>query len=87
MEVSNPSAVHRGAQDLVAGATPSWRERLYSFGFPRAYLFGEKNLPDQDQEELKRNGIEVGIVPGAGHNRANGNPYGLAEQIAKGIPA
>lgn len=85
MEVSKPAAVHRGAQDLVSGVTPSWRAMLYSFDFPRTYIFGEKNLPDKDEEELKKNGIKIGIVSAAGHNMANENADGLAEEIGKGI--
>lgn len=85
MEISSPYAVHKGAQDLVTGVSPSWRAMLYSFDFPRTYIFGEKNLPDKDEEELRKNGIRIGIVSAAGHNMANENASGLAEEISKGI--
>lgn len=80
---SSPRAVHAGASDLVRGQTPSWRELLYSFPFPKTYLFGENSLPDPDQAVLAQNGVTVGVIPGAGHNLAHENPEGLARAVAE----
>ncbi|MCP4745623.1 MAG: alpha/beta hydrolase [Desulfobacteraceae bacterium] len=85
MKNSEPRAVSYGAKDLVNGCSPSWRELLYSFSFPRTYIFGDKSLPDPDEKELVRNGVCVVIVKDAGHNMANENPVGLANEISKGI--
>lgn len=84
LRVSNPHAVYQGAADLVNGTSPSWRQMLYSFDFPRTYIFGEHNLPNEDVEILKSNGINVSVVSGSGHNMAHENPEGLAERIREG---
>ena len=85
LKISNPRAVYFGAKDLVNGSTPTWRELLYSFPFPCTYIFGTKSLPDTDEQELSRNGINVFRVNDAGHNMATENPEGLSKIIWKGI--
>lgn len=82
---SDPGAVHAAALDLIRGGAPSWRELLYRFPFPKAYIFGERSLPDPDVDELARHGVRVGIVPYAGHDMAVDNPVGLAEAVAAAI--
>ncbi|MDR2929812.1 MAG: alpha/beta hydrolase [Propionibacteriaceae bacterium] len=81
--LADPVALHREACSLVAGATPSWRDILYGLTCPKAYVFGERNLPDPDATELLRHGVEVMTVPNAGHNMAWENPDGLAAVIAR----
>lgn len=85
MRVADPLAVYAGACDLVAGSTPSWREQLYGFGFPRSFLFGEYSLPDEDVRILPQHGIRIGVVKAAGHNMAINNPIGLADEIAAAV--
>ena len=79
--VASPQAVHRGAVSLVRGATPSWREQLAALAMPRAVIFGERSLPHPDRERLPGVGVDVLVVPGAGHSMAWENPAGLAEAI------
>lgn len=57
------------------------RERLYSMRIPRAYLFGERSLPDADAEELPKRGIQALVVPNAGHDMMFDNPVGVAGAI------
>ncbi len=85
LKLSNPRAVYFGARDLVDGCTPTWRELLYSFPFPCTYIFGTMSLPDKDEQDLPRNGINVSLVHDAGHNMATENPEGLSKAIWKGI--
>ena len=80
-----PMAAYRLSKSAVQGETPSWREVLYSLDCPRTFIFGELSLPDSDQELLEKQGIQIEIVPAAGHSMAWENPHGLAIAISNGI--
>lgn len=83
MRVASARAVYRGAKSLVDGGTPAWRSRFLSHPAQKAFIFGERSLPDPDQEILASQGIMVFVVPDAGHSMSLENPHGLAEAIAK----
>jgi pimeloyl-ACP methyl ester carboxylesterase len=74
-------AVHRGASSLVLGSKPAWREQLFRLSLPRTVIFGEASLPDPDVQSLPRNGVEISILPQAGHSMAWENPSGLAKVL------
>ena len=80
-QVVAPHALHRSAVSLVQGTQPSWRDMLYHLTMPRAFVFGEDSLPDQDSEILPAHGIKVAVVPRAGHLMVLENPDGFAEVI------
>lgn len=82
---SLPKAIYRQSVSLIKGSDPSWREILYSLSIPKTYLFGSQSLPDDDLEVLSKHGVQVGIVPNAGHSMAWENPPGLAEAIVNAI--
>jgi pimeloyl-ACP methyl ester carboxylesterase len=65
--LADPRAVHRSAVGLLAAIDPTARERLYRFTGPKAYVFGERSLPDPDRERLAAAGVTVLVVPGATH--------------------
>lgn len=79
---ADPSALQRSAAGLVAGTVPTMKERLYALELPRAYIVGERNLPDPDVAVLESNGVRVPVVPAAGHDMAFENPGGLADRVA-----
>jgi pimeloyl-ACP methyl ester carboxylesterase len=79
--VADPRAVHRSAVGLLAPIAPTARERLYGFVGPRAYVFGERSLPDPDQERLAADGVEVIVIPGAGHSMTVETPDDLARLV------
>jgi pimeloyl-ACP methyl ester carboxylesterase len=81
----SPLGLYRSAVGLVEGTEPTMRERLYAFRIPRAYLFGERGLPDPDTEELVSQGVQVLVVPNAGHDMPLENPAGLAERVAQAL--
>ena len=81
VSVASPVAVHRGAVSLVRGATPSWREQLAALTMPRAVVFGANTLPHPDTERLPGIGVDVLVVPAAGHSMAWENPAGLARAV------
>lgn len=81
MSISAPYAVHRSATSLVAGGTPTWRELLYAMKMPRTIIFGEASLPDPDTERLPQQGVDIGVVPQAGHGMIVENPGGVAAAL------
>jgi len=81
LKMCAPESIHKNSSDLVEGCEPSWRNILYSLNMKRAFIFGEKSLPDKDEVDLTNNGIQVEIVKGAGHNMAIENPKGLSQAI------
>lgn len=64
---AGPRAVHRSAVGLLACIQPTARERLYRFAGSKAYVFGERSLPDPEVERLAAAGVEVIVIPGASH--------------------
>jgi pimeloyl-ACP methyl ester carboxylesterase len=80
--VAAPHALYRSAVSLVQGVQPSWRDILYQLAIPRTYLFGEYSLPHEDSMVLPAHGIQVAIVPQAGHGMMWDNPTGFAASIA-----
>lgn len=81
LRVTNPLALHRTAVSLVQGALPAWREQLYQLSIPRTYLFGANSLPDADFELLPAHGVQVAVVPNAGHGMMLDNPTGFASVV------
>ena len=83
VDQSSPVALHREAVSLIAGTSPTWRETLYNLPCSRFFVFGDRNLPDDDYEELPRHGVQVLTVPNAGHNMVYDNPAGFAQVVAQ----
>ncbi|AXI25973.1 alpha/beta hydrolase [Gemella sp. ND 6198] len=77
-----PEAAYQISKDAVSDREVSWRKLFYSFPIPKYFIFGEKTLPNDDLEELPKNGIVVKTVSNAGHSMAWDNPIGLVEVIS-----
>lgn len=65
--LADPLAIYRSAVGLLAPIEPTARERLYRFPGPKAFVFGERSLPDPDESRLAAAGVTVLVVPGATH--------------------
>ena len=88
LAVASALAVHRDAASLVHGTNPSWRAQLLGLaGMPRTVVFGERSLPDDDHAGFPARGVDVDVVPAAGHSMAVDNPAGLAAAIARACAA
>jgi pimeloyl-ACP methyl ester carboxylesterase len=85
IQIAAPHALYRSAVGLVRGTQPTMRERLLQMDVPRAYIFGEKSLPDPDWDELASQGVQVLVVANAGHGMAWDNPGGVAEALQTAI--
>jgi pimeloyl-ACP methyl ester carboxylesterase len=77
-----PYAVWRGASSLVEGVEPEWEEQFLSLPCPVTLIFGELSLPDGDVDNLQQKGVEVKIIPAAGHSMSWENPSALAQTLA-----
>jgi pimeloyl-ACP methyl ester carboxylesterase len=82
LQSNAPYAVWRGASSLVAGVEPEWEAQFLSLPCPVTLIFGELSLPDDDVENLKQKGVEVKIIPAAGHSMSWENPSALAQALA-----
>ncbi len=80
-----PKAAYLISQSAAKGGTPSWRKILYSLDCPKTFIFGERSLPDKNEQELAAHGINISVVKNAGHSMAWENPKELAEKIASAI--
>ena len=82
LQSNAPWAVWRGAASLVKGVQPSWNVRFQQLPCPVWLIFGELSLPDADVDEIRQQGIEVKIIPYAGHSMSSENPSALAKALA-----
>lgn len=85
VQAADSMALYRSAVSLIAERRPTYREQLYKLAIPRTYVFGEQTLPDPDAERLEEVGVDVRIVPGAGHGMMIDNPDGFADVLATAI--
>jgi pimeloyl-ACP methyl ester carboxylesterase len=86
-QVAAPHAGYRSAVGIVKATRPTVRERLLQMSIPRAYIFGEKSLPDPDWDSLASQGVQVLVIPNAGHAMMWDNPRGTAEALNKALTA
>jgi pimeloyl-ACP methyl ester carboxylesterase len=77
LQTASAHGLHRSAVGLVRGTRPTMRERLLELRMPRALIRGEANSPDRAQGALEASGVEVHVVPGAGHGMMWENPDGF----------
>jgi pimeloyl-ACP methyl ester carboxylesterase len=83
MRLADPTALHRSAFGLRAGAGPSSRELLMNLRIPRTFLVGALSQPLAGRSELEAAGVRVVTIPDAGHNIMLDNPQAFAEQVAQ----
>jgi pimeloyl-ACP methyl ester carboxylesterase len=83
MRAASALAVQRGAKSLVAGGSPDWRSRFLRHPAQKSYIFGQRSLPDTDQDILASQAITIHVVPDAGHSMSLENPAGLATAITE----
>lgn len=82
LQSSAPWAVWRGATSLVKGVQPSWNVRFLQSSCPVWLIFGALSLPDADVDEMRQQGVDVKIIPDAGHSMSWENPSALAKALA-----
>ena len=87
-ELASPRAFYRTAYDLAQGVSPTWREQLYQLNIPRLFLLGELS-PEKKTHQVKDKdgrlpyGIQVTVIPNAGHMMMWDNPEGFVDAIAE----
>jgi pimeloyl-ACP methyl ester carboxylesterase len=85
-QVTSPLALHRSAVSLVRGTQPVMWDQLLELSIPRTFIFGGRSLEDYEEDRelqirLKAHGINVLVVPNAGHGMMSDNPIGFAAAI------
>jgi pimeloyl-ACP methyl ester carboxylesterase len=83
--VCSSRGLYRSGVGLAKGTVPTMRDRLYATDIPRAFLAGEKGLPDPVTDELAAHGVQVLVVANAGHDMMFDNPSGVAEAIEQAL--
>ena len=85
----DPAALHAASVSLVQ-LDPNLKARYFRLPIPRTFMYGEHSLPERtgavradapDPRELEANGIDVRIVPGAGHNQMLDNLDGFVGML------
>jgi pimeloyl-ACP methyl ester carboxylesterase len=79
--LADPLGTHRSAVGLLQGTRPTMRQNLVRLTVPRAFVLGQQNLPDPDETRLAKQGVDVLIIPRAGHFMMEDNPDGFAELV------
>ena len=87
LRLADPVALHRSAVSLVQLGQPTPAEILAGLDIPRTYVVGSRNLNDPDTRTVTELGIDVQVVPDAGHDMALENPDGFATALAAGLGA
>jgi pimeloyl-ACP methyl ester carboxylesterase len=85
VRLSDRVGLYRSAVSLLAGTTPTMRQRFERADVPRTFIFGERTLPHEDTQRLPRFGIRIEVVANAGHSMMYDNPGGFASAISRGL--
>ncbi len=85
LALADPVSMHRSAVSLLRGTRPVQRELFLAMKIPRAFIVGERSLPDPQVEGLAQAGVEILVVPEAGHGMMDDNPPGFAAALAKAL--
>ncbi len=78
-----PHAFYRMAVSMAKGAQPSWREQLYALKIPRLYIWGDENFRSEYAEPLAAHGVEIAVIPHAGHLMMYQNPAAFVKAISE----
>jgi pimeloyl-ACP methyl ester carboxylesterase len=91
-ESAAPWAIYRSARSVVEMTSPTTRQLLVDLKIPRTFLVGQwtveaesKPASGEDGSGLENTGVEVIVVPRAGHAMLYQNPTGVAECIARAL--
>jgi pimeloyl-ACP methyl ester carboxylesterase len=89
----NAAGLHGNSKALVE-LNPSIKELFLKLSIPRTFIYGERSLPANTGEvspdapepsELEARGIQIGVVPNAGHAQMFENLDGFVDVLTKAI--
>jgi pimeloyl-ACP methyl ester carboxylesterase len=80
---ADPAMMHRSAVSLLAPREPSFQDRLQAITIPRTFIAGAHS--GINTEPLRNAGIQISIIPDAGHSMMDQNPDGFVRAIADAI--
>jgi pimeloyl-ACP methyl ester carboxylesterase len=82
-QMADPYATHLAASALVAGAAPSWRDRLARLAMPRHLILSRGNDAPEDRPLLAAVGVQIHDLPESGHFMSLDAPQALSRWIAQ----
>jgi pimeloyl-ACP methyl ester carboxylesterase len=74
LRLCDARAVYRSAVGLITGTSPTMREMLLAMTIPRTFIRGEHGERLRDPDGLRAAGVEVRVIPSAGHMMMLDNP-------------
>lgn len=89
-QITSPRGFHRSAVSLVRGTQPVMWDQLIQLTIPRTFIFGGRSLEEYESDKemykkLESHGIQVAIVPNAGHGMMAENPAGFAKALSEAL--
>ena len=87
----SPVGLYRNAQALN-GVSDDLLDSFLALPIPKTFIYGDKTLPATDEqigpdtpspERLKLHGVNIGVVPNAGHGQMFDNLDGFVEVLSK----
>jgi pimeloyl-ACP methyl ester carboxylesterase len=90
---ADAAGLHSNSKALVE-LDPSLKGQYLNLTIPRTFIYGERSLPENsggvgadapDPSELKAHGIQIGVIPNAGHLQMFENLDGYVEALVKAI--
>ncbi|MCP4878076.1 MAG: alpha/beta hydrolase [Gammaproteobacteria bacterium] len=90
---ASAAGLHGNSKSLVE-IDPSVKDQFYELPIPRTFIYGEKSLPENSGEvgadapepgKLEAHGIQIGVVPNAGHLQMLENLDGFIAVLTKAI--
>jgi len=94
LQTADPYGIYHSSQGLV-NLPQDYTDALYALTIPRAFIYGDRNLPENNDGEiwpdspephtLTARGFRVGIVENCGHAMMVDNLDGFADAIAEAL--
>jgi len=90
---ANAASLHGNSKALVE-IDPSFKEQFLELSILRTFIYGEKSLPENtggagadapEPSELEAHGIQIGVVPNAGHLQMIENLDGFVDVLTNAI--
>lgn len=81
--------IYKNSAALV-NLDPDFKQKFFALPMKRTFVYGEDSLPENtgevtadapDPDELRENGVSVGVVPGVGHPMMIIDPDGFVEVL------
>jgi pimeloyl-ACP methyl ester carboxylesterase len=89
----DPAGLYGNSKALVE-VSDELKDQFFQLSMPRTFIYGEKTLPEKagdagqdapDPKELEAHGIQIGVVPNAGHGQMFDNLDGFVDVLTTAL--